>query len=1552
MGNFVMADVRTEIRHGTPGVHGSINVSDNLFVNGYNGTFGATNENFSGSGFSVGGNVWTDANISVNGSNGQGRAGNMRFGTRAYVPNSQLIAGTTWRNNNGTANGVHFTSNDVLTPTPNNKIPGATNLDELAGKVVECNRPNGTTELCVPDPLILPEDAKDWWLRTANKLDSMANPLNAADTAVLKGISNACLRLLRKGGNQNDNLEGKWYGCGNGSKANFTKHANQCYNDLLAYRNGELLYGDAGSQFLAVNMDGSCLGDPTPPDVFDGKFIFVFQNNVSANIKLGETAKDAAVFIYLKEGATGTMAMTGNRGDGKFRNYFIYSEKDIGGMSGSTTISGTIFLANGSKSGAITAIDVNFNKDLFDALVDAGILDKNPDAGGGGGGDGQIILPPRPDEYFIPVSSRLSVKLENKEISKEKEPANTAATNLEKSILVMPRLVRITRDMFTKYGTSLRDYYTYMYLNGAVASDTLSGPQSCGKLNGSGILNPSSSNEDGLYECIFATGGIKHTSFFVQVAGESSQIALSIDPTGKKINIEDPNPECEVVSLKLDDRFERPVSAKITISMGSGWTKELESVCVLNEPTLSCTIPANTQTLKILRVCSQNASEGKIILTLVTPQEGEGYIIDGNKNTSTISLDLIQAKVERQEVSGTFTVCPNGKQPTSPPWVTVNCMGDGQAEPNNNSWECNPNQSAPWSITIGAGEACAVVGNATSGTVNIGLGGTTSYFNASLEWKSYKVTVTGADRRVRLITTDNDVPAAERNQLCDGATGNGCKIYHGATYTVRHDAGPVNWECSLPNCEGYLTATGTTETITAGSDVSITLSPLVIGLVSCELFADQTVIVGQPLASNLSTYVNSYVLNGPCGTATYTYSASSSNTNTIGSTITITMGVTCSENPATTGNTSVLCDGNIKVVDETQPNITCEWGNGSTDYYIGSAPSVKVAVSNGSVTTCAAPTVSANNFTGVTWGAPNNNGTVGSTTNYTLNGSSITEQATNRSVTVQTVCTGGKYPGNKTAQCTGKNVGNKPPCEAATSPNNFSNICPGIELGNVKWNQYPNSPVPAGCYFVTDINYINTGTGNWRINGNTVTGNNCYNCHSGWAKIDGGYYIYHPSNSTDYGRDVTLGSKPVCAPDPEPELSCSWNPATNAQVGRFVSNSNVVEGGAIPTPTVTCGSTNVNSANVTFSPAQPFGTTVAPQQYNNITAIVATGCGTTSKSANCGSLLVRYAPSVNQCNFTNATGVAGSSLTKPTITLTDQSNICSNNGSSAPNASWTGEAWKYTAPSAGTFNWASLPVSATYPTVYNNFTVSGSCGDYGNVTSGNCTGNVTVTAPTIPPCQYDPSWCGGIALNNVTTNVSNTTINEGTHKCVFIKGLPSNGSVNAAADQFAGRQVRVNGTGYNIDGNALQDHLRSGNGKVDGGYYIYVGAWNYIQFSNATAGTPECLDFGTTPSSSSAAGSSSASGGGGIDVCSGADKPIPAGTHTVSVAASCGGGQFLCWGNDNIAKTVSFNGQEKSGDALRYGNSGWVENWGNPGGKPFTATLVVSAGTVNCRTDW
>jgi hypothetical protein len=379
-----------------------------------------------------------------------------------------------WFQNTTGTNYVHFTSQAThAAPSLSNKPEGANLLTSMAEQIEDCPKPGGGTYKCVSDPLEVPQETRDIWLAKGKLLDTLVNI--AADTAQLPA---PCIRLVRRPKNSNANYDSHWnFGDGlpTGSTAaiypsmgsnrqyNFVKAANDCYAGLLANDPKKVLYqnGDQGKKFLPLVVNNP--DEKSPTDHFNGNFIFAYETNMSATMKLPSTTDNSNVFIYFKEGATGSMPLEsscfGLPSPCK-RNYFIFSEKDIAGSSGTSTITGAVFLANGAKiTGSLPDAYIEFNANLYRDLVEAGIIAATDERWELQGSGPQTIA----DVYHIPATSHLKVKLESQYASEE-DPGGSI--NAKPAILVLPRVIYLKPGDISS-AADLQKYYRVLYLNGA-----------------------------------------------------------------------------------------------------------------------------------------------------------------------------------------------------------------------------------------------------------------------------------------------------------------------------------------------------------------------------------------------------------------------------------------------------------------------------------------------------------------------------------------------------------------------------------------------------------------------------------------------------------------------------------------------------------------------------------------------------------------------------------------------------------------------------------------------------------------------------------------------------------------------------------------------------------------------------------------------------------------------------------------------------------------------------------------------------------------------------
>jgi hypothetical protein len=251
------------------------------------------------------------------------------------------------------------------------------------------------------------------------------------------------------------------------------------------------------------------------------------------------------------------------------------------------------------------------------------------------------------------------------------------------------------------------------------------------------------------------------------------------------------------------------------------------------------------------------------------------------------------------------------------------------------------------------------------------------------------------------------------------------------------------------------------------------------------------------------------------------------------------------------------------------------------------------------------------------------------------------------------------------------------------------------------------------------------------------------------------YNVATPATTTAYssgsvtvtaacGANNTLEASTTCGPvtivvSAEPTLTCEWTPGNTV---RYVNSSGTIQqGGDVPTPTVKCGTSALSSGiayrnasdGATYTTNPWSGVTASDSARHSVWAYVASDCGTSAKEARCNetngnqaTLRVKRVPVIASCTGTASQSVTlPTKPTQPTVTLTDPSNVCSDNNSNSPNASWI-PTWTVSKNGTNASNgtWANIfDVAGTY----NSYSVSGTCGGYSTALTSTCTGSATVS---------------------------------------------------------------------------------------------------------------------------------------------------------------------------------------------------------------------------------
>jgi len=271
-------------------------------------------------------------------------------------------------------------------------------------------------------------------------------------------------------------------------------------------------------------------GLANPEPITRGKYIIVLEistcvpGNGQCKLYLPPTAEGVEVMLYLPKGYPGLIELSGTPNKPNDYNYFIFSDGNIHQFNTTSTrrLHGTIFMNNCSvmnseESSTNPYFYSESNSEFLRELLEQGFLCTYEDGGknceGVGGRPPTNITDTINDNFFAPISPRLKVALENKNISKEK--AN-GAKKIESSVLVMPRVISFKKSNFPGY-IGLKDYYNFFYLNHtATEKQAVRSPASC-KVDG--VELNQAKPEKGIYTCEFSNvqSAPKISEFYLRI---------------------------------------------------------------------------------------------------------------------------------------------------------------------------------------------------------------------------------------------------------------------------------------------------------------------------------------------------------------------------------------------------------------------------------------------------------------------------------------------------------------------------------------------------------------------------------------------------------------------------------------------------------------------------------------------------------------------------------------------------------------------------------------------------------------------------------------------------------------------------------------------------------------------------------------------------------------------------------------------------------------------------------------------------------------------------
>ena len=424
----------------------------------------------------------------------------------------------------------------------------------------------------------------------------------------------------------------------------------------------------------------------------DGKFLFIFENDIGEMVKLPAMASsDAYAFIYFKDGLSGTLMPADNTAGMDF-NYFIYTKNDIqNALFNTTVLKGSIYAAvidetTGAKNCAkVSEMTFNngmdFNPEMIADLTDANIICSNDGSACGGVNDGTVPSSTSgtdeedseysehgKDRYFISMAPQLGVTVESRYEAEERRPSGSTIQTVGSSYLILPRVIYLPSDPYGK----LQDYYNVVPLNGAgIKKSDVTSLVSC---SGSSGTLPTTSNLftgtpliAGIYKCEVQPSGYDKMPFWV-VVGKSQRgdgdIWFEKPSQMVGATTESPIPVKVVLS---------PHSTKLTVNVNcpdvpnSAWKSVLVDTYYKGKVGTVCEFEfpksESLQSYTLFNVSTTNATEGMLTYTLLP---GEGFTL-----SSPYYIDLVVAStatINRSELGIDLSayctdhpgVCPTG----------------------------------------------------------------------------------------------------------------------------------------------------------------------------------------------------------------------------------------------------------------------------------------------------------------------------------------------------------------------------------------------------------------------------------------------------------------------------------------------------------------------------------------------------------------------------------------------------------------------------------------------------------------------------------------------------------------------------------------------------------------------------------------------------------------------------------------------------------------------------------------------------------------------------
>ena len=488
-------------------------------------------------------------------------------------------------------------------------------------------------------------------------------------------------------------------GITNWPQTGFEKLLNDCYRENIddeGKKKTNLYNG-----FLVVKISSSDGNYGQSADKkLKGKFIIIVENQLGPGQNGLPMVEDGSfVFLYLKQGAGHIQK--------EVKNYFIYTEKDIGESSG-LHLTGTVYAPTASCAKAnFKDATLTFSQEVIDEMTSAAIICSNDGSTCGGATGGvpsastsEDSYTSGTDSYYISNAPQLGVSLESQYENNETLPSEANQASPTPSFIVLPRVIYLPTD---PYG-ELENYYNVIPLNGSTLKKSEVAINCGAGIPTSGKLYPSGGTPltEGIYTCEASANGYSKVPFWVVVKGsQRGTPTVSFIEDSQEMS---PTGSAQVhVSISAHDQ---PITLTVSCPMRpDGWNYTLNGG---SESDGKCTfeIPANTsgsETRKLFDVTTSDAVNGTLTFHL---QTGEGYALSSPYSaelhvSSSATLNRIAAT---QDEVNTYCAshpedCPEAGFRGDDDWPLCN-TDETWVEPSGVSFGINTkNQS--WSVSLG-----------------------------------------------------------------------------------------------------------------------------------------------------------------------------------------------------------------------------------------------------------------------------------------------------------------------------------------------------------------------------------------------------------------------------------------------------------------------------------------------------------------------------------------------------------------------------------------------------------------------------------------------------------------------------------------------------------------------------------------------------------------------------------------------------------------------------------------------------------------------------------